>query len=239
LTFGELPLAKKMPVKPLDTLLAIKVINLATGLRASDRRVATALIEHFNRKTGRCDPSLERISFLLELSTRTIMRSIKRLEEAGLFRRIRHGGYFSRNRYEPNWARFNDLERGWRQRFKRGKHDQSTELSATGGQLSHLRGDKIVTQTYRTNLNQLTFAAQRRTITDRLPSNLEAAKVAAERRWTSALHRHFSTLPDVYAAIIEAIDPSLQEAATNIEINDRGAGLTFILEKLEGKGIFE
>lgn len=228
-----------MPVKPLDTLLAIKIINLAPGLRASDRRVATALIEHFNRKTGRCDPSLERISFLLALSTRTIMRSVKRLEEAGLFKRIRHGGYFSRNRYEPNWARFNDLECEWRQRFKRGKHSQSTYLSGMGGHLSHLGDDKIVTQTYRTNLNQLTSPANRRTIRDRAPSNWEAAKVAAERRWTSALHQHFSTLPDVYAAIIEAIDPSLQEAATNIEINNRGAGLTLILAKLEGKGIFE
>jgi hypothetical protein len=45
-----------MTVRPLDTLLAVKTISLAPGLLENDRRVATVLIEHFNRKTGRCRP---------------------------------------------------------------------------------------------------------------------------------------------------------------------------------------
>jgi predicted transcriptional regulator len=95
---------QRMPVRPLDTLIAIKVINLMPGLRQSDRRVGATLIEHFNRRTGRCDPGLNRLAEMLGLCVRTIIRSTQRLETVGLFRKVRHGGYSNRNSYEPNWA---------------------------------------------------------------------------------------------------------------------------------------
>ena len=105
-----------MSIRPLETLLAIKVINLIPGLCPSDRRVGALLIEHYNRETGRCDPGIQRLSALLGLSTRTIMRSTKRLETASLFKKVRHGGYFHQNSYAPNWARFADA--AWDQRLK-------------------------------------------------------------------------------------------------------------------------
>jgi hypothetical protein len=42
-------------IQPLDTLLAVKALAVAPDLKATDRRVGAALIEHFNRKTGQCD----------------------------------------------------------------------------------------------------------------------------------------------------------------------------------------
>jgi hypothetical protein len=110
-----------MNVRPLDTLLAIKAIGLEEGLKPSDRRVGVLLLEHYNRRTGRCDPSMQRMGSLLGLSVRTIIRSTQRLEKAGLFRKTRHGGNFNNNFYEPMWARFADLHAAW----------QSQELVST------------------------------------------------------------------------------------------------------------
>src|SRR5438094_10256007 len=106
-----------MAIRRLDTLLALKVLTLVPDLNASDRRVAGVLLEHFNRSTGQCDPGLQRMAVLLGLSTRTVIRANERLETAGLFKKTRHGGYSHRNSYDPNWARFQELEIAWREKF--------------------------------------------------------------------------------------------------------------------------
>jgi hypothetical protein len=71
-----------MLVRAIDTLLAIKVIGLVPGLSTTDRRVASLLLEHYTRRTGQCDPGLERIARLLGVSTRTVIRSNHKLERA-------------------------------------------------------------------------------------------------------------------------------------------------------------
>jgi hypothetical protein len=113
------------------------VINLMPGLRQSDRRLAVALIEHFNRKTGRCDPGIDRLANLLGYCERTVIRATQKPEKAGLFRKVRHGGYSNRNKYEPNWSRFAELETAWRAKLKAA---QSHERLAC-----HLHPDKRVT----------------------------------------------------------------------------------------------
>lgn len=40
-----------------DILFAYKALNFVPGLSANARRVAGATIDHFNRKSGQCDPS--------------------------------------------------------------------------------------------------------------------------------------------------------------------------------------
>src|SRR4051812_2174078 len=108
-----------MPTRRIDTLLALKVLNLIDGLAANDRRVGAVLIEHYNRETERCDPGIERVASLIGISTRTVMRCNERLVAAGLFRKIRHGGYGNRNQYEPIWIRFAEYEVAWRKKMKR------------------------------------------------------------------------------------------------------------------------
>jgi len=142
-----------MKVTPLETLLAAKVINLEAGLSQSDQRVGLVLLEHFNRKSGRCDPSIERIARLLGCSERTVIRSIKRLERLGLFRRVRHGGYSHRNSYEPNWPRFAELVAAWKRKFQRMR---PTKLSLSDGPPGHIASDTDVTQTCLNNLQILT-----------------------------------------------------------------------------------
>lgn len=233
-----------MPVKPLATLLAIKIINLMPDLRASDRRVGALLIEHYNRKTGRCDPGIERLSALLGLSTRTVIRSIKRLEAVGLFKKYRHGGYSHRNSYVPNWARFEELSAAWDKRLKLASVSRSAKLSPSERHTSHVEPDSRVTQTYKANLHQQTYRDSRgsdevstspkarRLISPICVNASDAASTAAERQWTRALHQRFASMPVTYGEIIERIDPDIREAATLAELNSRGAGLNHILRAL-------
>jgi hypothetical protein len=237
-----------MPVKPLDTLLAIKVINLMGGLKPSDRRVAAALIEHYNRDSERCDPGLQRLSALLGLSTRTIIRSTKRLEVVGLFKKYRHGGRFRTNHYVPNWPRFAEYRTTWERRFKLAAKTRAANLSPSVRQTSHVEPDSGVTQTYRANLHKQTYRDSRgskespATATARnanpvvCTNSRDAASVAAERRWTDALHQRFASKPITYGEIIEAITPDIREAATKAEMNQRGAGLAYIIRALKLSG---
>ena len=65
----------------------------------------------------------------------------------------------------------------------------------------------------------------------------DAAAAAAERRWSTALHDHFSSSPDVYGQVIGAIDQEMQSAATAAEMNEHGAGIACILQLLRAQGL--
>jgi hypothetical protein len=217
------------------------------GLRQSDRRLAVALIEHFNRKTGRCDPGIDRLANLLGYCERTVIRATQKPEKAGLFRKVRHGGYSNRNKYEPNWSRFAELETAWRAKLKAASISRATGVSPPSGQASHLEGDNRVPQTCRDNLPEQTCSkrnpneAKRALSPDQ--SRLtpiaapvkpgDAALTIAERRWTDQLHQRFASMPITYGEVIEAIDPSMRAAATEAEMRRRGSGLTYILNKLK------
>src|SRR6266540_3456945 len=140
-----------MPERPIDTLLALKALNFVEGLGENDRRVGATLIEHYNRETTRCDPGLERIAKLLGISGRTVIRCVYRLVKAGLFRKIRHGGNFNHNRYEPVWSEFQKIETEWKRRFSEKARSRAPEMSPPRRQPCHLPGDTPVTQTYPNN----------------------------------------------------------------------------------------
>jgi hypothetical protein len=233
-----------MAVKPLDTLIACKVINLADGLRQSDRRVGTALIEHYNRVTGRCDPGIERLAALLGYCPRTIIRSTQALERAGLFQKVRHGGYSNRNFYRPNWTRFGELAAAWDQKMRvRPRHDPP-RMSLAPRPPSHMEGDTGVTQTCSTNPSQSTCSSglpNKRTEAVEIRSNTnsfghrsaDAARNEAERRWNRDLDERFRSKPITYSEIVDAITPAIHAAATDAELRHRGAGLDCIIKQLK------
>jgi hypothetical protein len=64
----------------------------------------------------------------------------------------------------------------------------------------------------------------------------DAAATAAERRWSDDLHQRYGSMPMTYADIIQAIDPDMLVAATQAEMNSRGAGLAYIIRKLKLAG---
>ena len=219
-----------MSVKPLDTLLAIKAISVASGLKPSDRRIGTAILEHFNRKTGQCDPGLERIATLTQFSTRTVIRAADRLVIAGILRKHRHGGHLGRNRYEPNWTRLRAIACEWDRAFMvRGAPKQR-------GSECHMPGDSRVTQTYSSNLKEEAGGkgkaprpARPRPARARPASQASSvvAASAAERRWHDDLRRQLDK--DDYIAIVPRIDSAIEAAATRAEIAEPGTGIAVIL----------
>jgi hypothetical protein len=228
-----------MRVRPLDTLLAIKAIALAPGLKTSDRIVGCLLIEHFNRRTDQCDPGLERLATLAGLSTRTVIRAVERLERGCLFRKIRHGGHLNRNTYVPAWSRFEELEARWRKTFA-GSTTAVGDADALR-HASHLPPDRAVNQTCGSNLQPRGLASRKKEGAGKAgvvsQSSGSAVEAAAERRWTDVLHRRLIGNPSLYGRVIAVIDEVMRSRATRAEVRQRGAGLRSILEDLRFAGI--
>jgi hypothetical protein len=166
-----------MKVTPLQALLGFKAIGLALGLRDSDRRIAVALLEHFNRRTGQCDPSLGTLSTLLGLSERTAIRATIRLEGAGLIRKTRHGGNFHRNHYELCWPKFRQIEADWNKRRRANSaRIHARKKSPLSGRESHRDADKEVTQTCPSNLLNVTSNSEASIHPPRPRSNPEGSQ---------------------------------------------------------------
>jgi hypothetical protein len=148
--------------QPLDTTIAHKAINLTSELSGADKRVAGAIIDSFNRKTGQCDPSLNRIAWLLGISRRTVIRAAQRLEKLRLLRKLRHGDYSNRNSYEPNWVRFREMDAQWSVRFRaKSKQPGVINMSPIGREPCHVAGDEAGTQTCSINSSQKTCSGER------------------------------------------------------------------------------
>src|SRR5689334_18180310 len=143
-------------IEPRETLLAIKTILLAPGFTPSERRVFGALVEHLNRETGRCDPSVERLADLLDLSCRQVERAVEGLAAKGVIRFYRHGGRSNRNQHEIVWERAEELHREWWSRFKAAADARATTMSPTTRHSRREKGDKNVSQTYLKNLQNRT-----------------------------------------------------------------------------------
>lgn len=237
-------------------LIAFKVLALTDDMSAVERRVGATLLDSFNRKTGQCDPSLDRVASLLSVHRRTVIRATAKLEARGLFRKIRHGGHSHRNHYEPIWSRFADLEVRWRSRFEAAARKRRAGMSSSAGPASHSAGDQAVTQTCRNNQSKLTSLESRShaavmsgnrngsaagtsrptlyaTARPPKPSQQSAdvARCAAERRWSDDLLREFAGQPAVYADVVDFIDEALRIAATEAELRSRGLGGTLIVEQ--------
>jgi hypothetical protein len=225
---------------PLDTLLALKALVLMPDLAENDRRICATLIEHYSRKTGRCDPGISRIAWLLNLDRRTVIRSLKRLEAADLLTRVRHGGRSNRNDYQLNWTKLREFETQWSARFKSGSRERA--VSPNECRPMPALGGNPVTQTYRrTNLLDQTcsegrpnkkdasFPGHNRQQTKPLTNrSADVARIEAERRWSGDLLARYASAPLTYGEIVDAINDELREAATDAELRNLGAGVTHI-----------
>ncbi|MHB0789648.1 hypothetical protein [Bradyrhizobium sp. 5.13L] len=156
-----------MPFQPNDILLAFKHIAMSELLNGTEKQFAVFLIDSFNRKTGRCDPSEETAAHILKCSTRTIIRAGNRLVEAKLFRKRKHAGNRHCNSYEPNWEAFREFEhryklrrKEWAARFGRPNlspsqcqpcHSHTDSLGSSTCQSRHGQPDNDVIQTSPTN----------------------------------------------------------------------------------------
>lgn len=99
-----------------DVVIATKAIHYAPGHSSIDRTVAALILDHFNKKTGQCDPSNGRLATILGIDERTVRRATAELCGDGrLFWKRSHGGKSGRASYAPQWSVFRaivaDLDR--------------------------------------------------------------------------------------------------------------------------------
>lgn len=111
-----------MRLAPNDILFAHIALHVVPDLSPSARRVGAAIIEHFNKRTGQCDPSIERLGRLLGLSPTSVKAATAELcrGDSALFDRIVNGGHSHRTAYLPRWDRLNDIIADWDLRLKDG-----------------------------------------------------------------------------------------------------------------------
>jgi len=247
-----------MPSGPSIVFIAFKALCLCEDLSATERRVLAALIEHFNRKTARCDPSLGRIALLLGVNRRTVIRAVNTLDRKHYVVRIRHGGLYHRNSYAPNWDFFSKINVGWKSRWDALSHSRGAPaVSPLKRSDCHQGSGENVPQT--SSLNQLhkTFEkAPPRQINasqhdfaspspsghsdSRMaprrphfsPSSKEAASDSAHRRWTADLMKIIAADERLMAAVNDAMTSQMVADATEAELRKRGGGILWILPQL-------
>ncbi len=113
---------QKIAIKRMDRLFGHKALLLFPGLSGGTRQVGGAILDHFNNKTGQCDPSLDRLANLTGLNRRSVINAIEELTcpWVGLFSRCPHGGKFNRTHYQPNFVLFEKFVKDWDERMKNG-----------------------------------------------------------------------------------------------------------------------
>jgi hypothetical protein len=245
-----------MPNGPSDSLIAFKIICLSEDLSPTSRRVAAALIEHFNRRTGRCDPSLARLATLLGVDRRTVIRAVRELTKKGYVVRTRHGGFNHRNSYAPCWAFYRRKQELWRSHWGKVSSLRNARfMSPLEGQSCQVREDKAVHQTSSINITPKTYpktspnsgGGTRLTSTSlnqdlpqtfRLPrlttpSSAQAAVDSAERRWTSELTNMLASNPTLFGEVLNAKTDEMNFDATAAEVKKLGSGLRLIFQRLD------
>lgn len=92
-----------LDIRDNDILFTQKALLAWPGLSGAARQVGGALINHFNRRSGLCYPSYERIAEVTGLSVGGVRKGVKALVDVGLFQVNRHGGRAATNSYKPNF----------------------------------------------------------------------------------------------------------------------------------------
>lgn len=110
-------------------LFGFKAIALHPELTSASKIVGAIVLDHYNKRTGQCDPSIDRLTRLSGLNKSSVIRAIKELQKHGLIRKISHGGGHERNKYMPCFREFYQADEKWRGAMKR-KNDWSPHNSS-------------------------------------------------------------------------------------------------------------
>lgn len=235
-------------------------LHIVPGYSAGARRVGAALLEHFNKTTGQCDPSVMRLATMLVLSRRKVLDATAELcaGDQPLFSKLSHGGHSHRAAYMPAWDRFFAIVDDWDMRMKGGSAPAKVQKTAplivppllpakvqktapSRGRKLHVEGAENCTQTDRSNRQKKTGVVEtpRQTFMihavpgGRSPSHADAARGAAERRLDKAL----LALPkDTYIAMMGEVSSEQYALAAAAEQDRPGTGLTVLTGLLRKAG---
>lgn len=237
-----------MKRQPDQLLCAYIAVALAPGLSGNARRVAGAILGHWNRKSGRCDPSVERIATMLGIDRATVLRATAELctGEGRLFDKASHGGKSNRAAYAPRWADLTAIVADWNARMLTGEAAQKVaKVRRTRSQDCDVEGRKIATQTYRRNQSKEPDAVSLPPAAPKpkpkkvgtmpgqgwlllpLPGRAQAAGNAAERRVMADLRAMGS---EVYQHVVAEATSDMLDAAREAEAQRRGSGAPVLIE---------
>lgn len=139
-----------------DVAIGRKALLIAPGLSAADMRVGGAILDHYNKKTGQCDPSIARLAALLGIDEKTVRRATNELCAQGLFDKSSHGGKSFRAEYRPQWSKFREIIGDWDRRMRcidepeKGDENRA-EMSADPGRECPVTPGENVRQTHVSN----------------------------------------------------------------------------------------
>jgi predicted transcriptional regulator len=139
-----------------DVAIGRKALLIAPGLSAADMRVGGAILDHFNKRTGQCDPSIARLAALLGIDEKTVRRATNELCAQGLFQKSSHGGKSFRAEYRPQWSKFREIIGDWDRRMRciddpeRGDENRA-EMPADPGRKCPVTPGENVRQTHVSN----------------------------------------------------------------------------------------
>lgn len=181
-------------LKKNDFLFGYKTFALHPNLSGAAKSVGAAILDHFNKKSGQCDPGIDRLSRLTRYARRTVIKAIDELtsDEVQLIFRVRHGGKLHRNQYLPNFKAFREFVANWDVEMKSGSPAKTHSNSAQNPQsLStdekctnvhpkqstkvHLASEQECTQTHITNPSKTSLEGAKAEVTE--PSTSKDAHV--------------------------------------------------------------
>lgn len=139
-----------------DVAIGRKALLIAPGLSAADMRVGGAILDHFNKKTGQCDPSIARLAAMLGIDEKTVRRATNELCKRSLFQKSSHGGKSFRAAYRPQWSAFRQIIADWDSRMRCLDEPDSEEknrakMSADPGRKCPVTPGENVRQTHVSN----------------------------------------------------------------------------------------
>lgn len=243
---------KSPALNGLDKTRAFKVTAGHPKLSGATKSVGAFLIDHFNIKTKRCDPGLERLAAEAGFTKRIVGRAIRSLEKAGLLKSLRHGGHYLTNSYEINWTVIRVLN----DQFERRKREwwrctREDNLVTPEGTIQSQTMDRNVRQNLEGNPESKPLKKEDKgnSMTDKgipstesppllsqlrrsRPSSREVASRQAEKRWNKELMAIYGKDYLAYGRFIELITSDDNAAATAAELNCRGDGLRLLQQRI-------
>ncbi|MBB5044025.1 helix-turn-helix domain-containing protein [Shinella fusca] len=132
-----------------DIHLGFMAFGALADLTSNERRVAFAILDHYNKRDGRCDPSGERLAKLLEMDRTSVVKAVSRLCNVfGLFEKVSHGGHNHCASYRPQWRRYREIMGEWNAKA-RGRDPRSNMAKSPQAtwRNHHTERGEITTQT--------------------------------------------------------------------------------------------
>lgn len=226
-----------------EVAIAYRVLSLMDG-KDRGRRVGALVLDHFNRTTGQCDPSIARIAKILGVERTTVFRALTDEPLCLLFRRDSHGGHSHRNSYAPDWPFFRAISEAFDAARDAGMPlPKVAEVQRSWLQLRNVDGCSPATQTYKRNLHNKPTESPRTSTRQRsLPllqvvGGTQALRHQAMReqallRIDTGVREAMGGDVDAYAKALGMMTDQLLDQAVEVESGKRGSGVLFILQAL-------